>query len=204
MATDIPGKEETPEEKIERLSRDIEKLQQERPQTLPRRSSSLFADVLEMENGHTVWARTRRMQMTPVAFKTTGTQPQQIYLDGGTDDLIWMCTVPTDWVRNTSITVNTYLHTTVAGTTVAVMRSFIGLNKEGDTYALDNFETDVGVSPTLSQNIVYLMQRTITGTSIEPDDSIEWRLRREGGDVNDTVGGTVLSRGAWLEYTAFM
>lgn len=195
----------TPEE-IEKELRRLSEAQRELDQRLKGRANPFndLATQLELENGSLVSARTRRAQMTPVAVKTSGTQPQQIYLDGGTDDLIWMCAVPKDWVIGTAITVNTYLHqTATAGSPTAVMRSFIGLNKTGDTYDLDNFETDVNVNKTLTQNIVVLQSRTITGASIDTNDSIEWRLRREGADAGDTVNDSVNARGAWIEYTAF-
>ncbi|KKL58630.1 hypothetical protein LCGC14_2223430 [marine sediment metagenome] len=149
--------------------------------------------------------RTRRMSMSVESLNVSGTTAQTFWADAATIDNIYTCRIPSDWVEGTDITVNVFVYQTATGggPTMAA-RSFLGLNKEGDTVSVTNFDNDVDISLTLTQNIVTLITRTVTGTSIEAGDTIRWIVRRLGGAAGDTVNTTVSGRiGAWIDYTAF-
>ena len=131
--------------------------------------------------------------------------PSADYTDGVTTTNQWGLRVPSDWVRNTNITLNVDIYQSTVASGLTVLQSSIGLNKSGDTVSLTNVESAANANATLTQDILSQRARTITGTVIDPDDGIFWQFTRVGGDAADTIGGTVIvPHGAWIEYTAFM
>src|SRR3990167_3185066 len=104
-----------------------------------------FPDVLELENGHTVWARTRYMQMTPQRI-SNATNSRMEFVDGATAIAIFSVKVPADWVLNTNMILHANLiNRATAGTPNAYMYSDIHVAKAGEVSALFNFEAVTGV-----------------------------------------------------------
>jgi len=176
------------------------------------RPDTTFTDILELENGHTVWARTRKMPMStlstseidPIAAVATS-NANVAFPDAATGTMQWGCPVPSDWVPNTSISLNILLiQSGTAGPPTIVLRSYAETHKDGDTLSSWNLENAVNIDNTLATNVFKLFSRPFAGSNFEADDIIRWRLQRLGADAGDTVGRTVTSYGGWIEYTAFM
>ena len=181
----------------------IEKL--ERVQPAPQRLNP-FEDIsfqLALESGHTVSARTRRLTMSNMEMNTdTGTDMN--FPDGVTSSDLLHIAVPNDWVVGTGITINIMLmQDATGGSPLAVMNSFISVEKDGDTTADANIENAASISTNFPQNIVTLITRTIGGGDIEAADKIRWQVQRVGGHASDAINASLRFRSAWIEYTAF-
>ena len=172
----------------------------------PTRPDATLTDILNIENGHTVWARTRRMPMV-VRRMADDVTPSLDFLNAVSTNSDFTGRLPTDWVLGTSLTVNVGIYqSATAGSPTAVLRSTIGTNKSGDTVSRTNVENAVNANQTLTQSIMVIVSRTISGSALEAGDGIFWRLNRLGADAGDTVNASVVvgDMGAWIEYTAFM
>ena len=175
---------------------------------------------LNIENGHTVWARTRKM---PLSVRS----PNSVSLNGTTDwpegaptesNMALVCPLPADWVVGTDMLfVAGIMQTATAGDRVVVMDSDISVELlnasfgSGVTFSDTNLESLNDLTSTLTQNETKLFARTITGAalmSVITDIDLKWRLQwilyRDPTSASDTVNGLVRFRAAWIEYTAFM
>lgn len=165
-----------------------------------------FEDIaiqLALENGHTVSARTRRLVMSNRGMNSSSGSGMD-FPDALTSNDIFHVPVPSDWVVGTDTTVNVMLfQNATGGSPTAVLNSFIGVEKDGDTFSDVNIENNVGIATTFTQNIVKVISRTISGGDIEAADKIQWRIERVGGHVSDDVNAPLRFRSAWIEYTAF-
>src|SRR3989304_1352802 len=96
------------EQELRRLKEKQDTLESQLKSAPPRpsRPDASLTDILNIENGHTVWARTRKM---PMSVRS----PNSVSLNGTTDwpegaptesNMAPVCPLPTDWVVGTDIT----------------------------------------------------------------------------------------------------
>ena len=172
----------------------------------PTRPDATLTDILNIENGHTVWARTRRMQMTTcqVPDVVAASYGRLRFLDAVNATAIFGVMIPTDWVRGTNLTLNLPFFSTATGT--MDISSSITAHSDGETQSLGNIENAVNEAvTTVTANIVDVLTRTITGTAVSAGEMIRWAFTRNGAAGADNLGVNVDAfYGAYLEYTAFM
>ena len=210
------------EQELRRLKEKQDTLESQLKSTPPRpsRPDASLTDILNIENGHTVWARTRKM---PLSVRS----PNSVSLNGTTDwpegaptesNMALVCPLPADWVVGTDMLfVAGIMQTATAGDRVVVMDSDISVELlnasfgSGVTFSDTNLESLNDLTSTLTQNETKLFARTITGAtlmSVITDIDLKWRLQwilyRDPTSASDTVNGLVRFRAAWIEYTAFM
>lgn len=156
---------------------------------------------LALENGHTVSARIRRMQMTCTQFPDS-TDARMRFTDGSTLTATFGVRVPSDWVEGTALTVNIYLFSSSTGN--MNFNSAITAHLDGETQSLGNIENVTGQIQGLAGGDIRLLSRDVTGSLIVPSDALQWKLQRQGGAGNDSVDDDVDALyGAYLEYTGF-
>src|SRR3990167_1543584 len=210
------------EQELRRLKKEQDTLESQLKPAPPRPSRPDFAltDILNLENGHTVWARTRKM---PLSVRS----PNSVSLNGTTDwpegaptesNMALVCPLPADWVVGTDITfVVGVMQNATAGTPSVVMDSDISaelLNVSfgsGVTFSDTNLESVNDLTFGVTQSETRRLTRVITGAtlmSVITDINLMWRLQwilyRDPTSASDTVNGLVRFRAAWIEYTAFM
>ena len=210
------------EQELRRLKEKQDTLESQLKSAPPRpsRPDASLTDILNIENGHTVWARTRKM---PMSVRS----PNSVSLNGTTDwpegaptesNMALVCPLPTDWVVGTDITfVVGVMQNATAGTPSVVMDSDISveiLNKffsSGVSFSDTNLESVNDLTFGVTQSETRRLTRVITGAtlmSVITDIGLMWRLQwilyRDPTSASDTVNGLVRFRAAWIEYTAFM
>ena len=210
------------EQELRRLKEKQDTLESQLKSTPPRpsRPDASLTDILNIENGHTVWARTRKM---PLSVRS----PNSVSLNGTTDwpegaptesNMALVCPLPADWVVGTDITfVVGVMQNATAGTPSVVMDSDISveiLNKffsSGVSFSDTNLESVNDLTFGVTQSETRRLTRVITGAtlmSVITDINLMWRLQwilyRDPTSASDTVNGLVRFRAAWIEYTAFM
>jgi len=210
------------EQELRRLKEKQDTLESQLKSTPPRpsRPDASLTDILNIENGHTVWARTRKM---PLSVRS----PNSVSLNGTTDwpegaptesNMALVCPLPADWVVGTDITfVVGVMQNATAGTPSVVMDSDISaelLNVSfgsGVTFSDTNLESVNDLTFGVTQSETRRLTRLITGAtlmSVITDIGLMWRLQwilyRDPTSASDTVNGLVRFRAAWIEYTAFM
>ncbi len=191
------------ERKLVRLELDLKELAKIRG------SGNPFEDLttqLALENGATISARARKM---PMSFSRSS-NPTAVdgslmeLLDGATHEVKATAPVPSDWVLGTDITLHLLVFKSGTGAELAVLRSWISSQSDGETWAW-NIESDVDINATIpASNELHEITRTITASGISVGEQISWMFRREGADGSDVLSESLLMRhGPWLEYTAF-
>ena len=205
------------EKELRRLKEKQDTLESQLKSTPPRpsRPDASLTDILNIENGHTVWARTRKM---PLSVRS----PNSVSLNGTTDwpegaptesNMALVCPLPADWVVGTDITfVVGVMQNATAGTPSVVMDSDISaelLNVSfgsGVTFSDTNLESVNDLTFGVTQSETRRLTRVITGAtlmSVITDINLMWRLQwilyRDPTSANDTVNGLVRFRAAWIE-----
>ncbi len=156
---------------------------------------------LELENGHTVSARTRRMQMTCTQLPDA-TDARARFADGSSKFALYGVRIPSDWVVGTDLTVN--LPIKAGGTGNMRFGSEISAHSDGETETAGNIEDVSAQTEAVGANVIETLSRTITGSAVSSDEQIRWTFQRNGGSAFDTVNSVVDAfYGAYLEYTAF-
>ena len=179
------------EQELRRLKEKQDTLESQLKSTPPRpsRPDASLTDILNIENGHTVWARTRKM---PLSVRS----PNSVSLNGTTDwpegaptesNMALVCPLPADWVVGTDITfVVGVMQNATAGTPSVVMDSDISaelLNVSfgsGVTFSDTNLESVNDLTFGVTQSETRRLTRLITGTtlmSVITDINLMWRLQ---------------------------
>ena len=182
---------------LETLTRKVKALEDAGP-------SNPFEDPtvqLALESGGTISARTRRVQLTCGQFPDAAAARMR-FDDGAVDTAAFGVRVPADWVEGTDLTLNLPIFT--SGTGNLEFDSLITSHSDGETESLGNIESVTAQIEAVSANVIETISRTITGTSISPDEMLRWAFTRDSVSANDTVGAAVDAfYGAYVEYTAF-
>src|SRR3990167_7278988 len=106
------------EQELRRLKEKQDTLESQLKSTPPRPSRPDFAltDILNIENGHTVWARVRHMPLTVRSANSNTLNGNMDWPDAVASYCVVGVSLPTDWVNNTPITfVVGILQTATAG-----------------------------------------------------------------------------------------
>ncbi len=154
---------------------------------------------LALENGHTVSARTRYLQLTATQFAAAHLAR---WADGSSTTNRYGFIMPADWVVDTDLTLNILLHSTGTGTIIT--DSQITAHVDDETQSLGNIANDTGLSTSMTATKVNLYSRTITGTTVSDGQILQWAVTRDGANGSDNLAANLDAfYGAYLSYTAF-